>query len=107
MSIYFADTSALAKRYIPETGSGWVQSWIGGHSIIISALTTVEFVSLLARRQREGSVSVAQFDQLRLDFLFHVRTQYHVIALQHDVLGEARRLLASAHWMRFNWPLRV
>jgi predicted nucleic acid-binding protein len=98
LSIYFADTSALAKRYIPEVGSGWVQGWISpasGHITIISALSTVEFISLLARRQREGNVSVADFNRLRLDFLFHVRQQYRVIALGQNVLGRAQQLVAK------------
>jgi predicted nucleic acid-binding protein len=53
-----------------------------GHIPIISALSTVEFVSLLARRQREGNVSAADFNRLQRDFRFHVRQQYRVIALR-------------------------
>jgi predicted nucleic acid-binding protein len=59
----------------------------------------VEFVALLARRQREGNVSAADFNQLRLDFLFHVRQQYRVIALRQDVLGRAQ-LLVVQHPLR-------
>jgi predicted nucleic acid-binding protein len=98
LSVYFADTSALTKRYLPEVGSGWVQSWIAptsGHVTIISALATVEFVSLLARRQRQGNVSQADFDRLRRDFLFHVRRQYRVIAPRQGVLVQARQLVAK------------
>jgi predicted nucleic acid-binding protein len=98
LSVYFADTSALAKRYVPEVGSAWVQSWIdpaSGNITIISALSTVEFVSLLARRQREGNVSTADFNRLRLDFLFHVRQQYRVIALSQGILGQAQLLVAK------------
>ena len=96
MSVYFADTSALAKRYIPEIGSAWVQSWIdpaSGHVTIISALATVEFISFLARRQREGNVSAADFNRLRNDFVFHARQQYRVIAPGADVLAQAQRLV--------------
>lgn len=98
MSVYFADTSALAKRYIPEVGSAWVQSWIepaSGHITMISALATVEFIALLARRQREGNVSATEFNRLRLDFLFHVQQQYRVIALGREVLGRAQQLVAQ------------
>jgi predicted nucleic acid-binding protein len=45
LSVYFADTSAVAKRYLPEVGSTWVQSWIdpaSGHVTIISALSIAE-----------------------------------------------------------------
>ena len=98
MSIFFADTSALAKRYVPEVGSAWVQSWMdpaSGHVTIISALSTVEFISLLARRQREGSVTAADLNRLRLDFLFHVRQQYRLIALRRDVLVQAQQLVVK------------
>lgn len=98
MSIYFADTSAFAKRYIPEVGSTWVQSWIeakAGHLIVISGLSTVEFVSLLARRHREGTVSLADFNRLRNDFLFHASRQYRVMALTPNLLAEARQLIAK------------
>jgi predicted nucleic acid-binding protein len=96
LTVYFADTSALAKRYIPEIGSAWVQSWINpasGHVTIISALSLVEFLSLLSRRQREGNVSTADFTRLRLDFLFHARRQYRIIALRQDVLRQAQQLV--------------
>lgn len=96
MSIYFADTSAFAKRYIPEIGSAWVQGWIdpkAGNLIVISALGTVEFISLLARRNREGTVSVDHFNKLKSDFLFHAVRQYRVMAMTPRLLAEARELI--------------
>ena len=96
MSVYFADTSAFAKRYIPEVGSLWVQSWIeakAGHLIVISGLSIVEFVSLLARRHREGTVSLNDFNKLQNDFLFHAARQYRVMAVTPNLLAEARQLL--------------
>ncbi len=103
MTIYFADTSAIAKRYLPETGAAWVQSWIDpktGNLTVISALGTVEFISLLARRQREGNIAANDFNKLRRDFLFHVYREYRVIALSANVIFQARRLVA-------NHPLRA
>jgi predicted nucleic acid-binding protein len=96
LTVFFADTSALAKRYVPEVGSAWVQTWIdpvSGHLTVISALSTVEFISLLARRQREGDVSSADADRLRLDFLFHVREQYRVIGIGPEVLVQAQQFV--------------
>jgi hypothetical protein len=47
VSLYFADTSALAKRYlVNERGSEWVQMWItpdAGHDIAICETAPVEF----------------------------------------------------------------
>lgn len=98
MTTYFADTSALAKRYLPEIGSDWVQSWIiptTGHTTVISALSAVEFVSLLSRRRREGNVSDEKFEWLHKVFLRHVEDQYRVIALTSPILEQARQLIIS------------
>jgi hypothetical protein len=98
LSVYFADTSAFAKRYLPEVGAAWVQSWIdpvAGHLTFISALSTVEFVALLARRQREGSVAASDFNRLRNDFLIHARNQYRVIALNQTIINQARQLVTT------------
>ena len=103
MSLYFADTSAFAKRYLPEIGSAWVRAWIdpsAGNTILISAISTVELVSLLARRQREGNVSAADFTRLKNDFLVHTNRDYRVIALSPGVLALARRLIEQ-------YPLRT
>ncbi|MBC7870078.1 MAG: type II toxin-antitoxin system VapC family toxin [Chitinophagaceae bacterium] len=102
MKIYFSDTSGFAKRYLPEIGSVWVQSWIepkAGNLTIISAIGTVEFIALLGRRQREGSVSQKEFVKLRNDFLVHVRREYRVISVDHQVLAYARQL-TSKHPLR-------
>lgn len=98
MSAFFVDTSALAKRYIIETGSAWVRSWIlpsGGHSITISALSTVEMVSLLMRREREGAILKTVRIRVQNSFLRHASNQYQVIELNNPVLKEARDLLTK------------
>lgn len=92
------DTSAIAKRYIPETGSAWVQTWIAPqhqNDIIISALTTVEFVSVVRRREREGHISIIDSLQFQNDFLLHVEQEYMTIPLEERVLAQARALLGK------------
>jgi len=62
LTVYFADTSAVSKRYVTETGSTWVRGWIApvaGNQIIVSELSSIEMISLFRRRQREGSISLA------------------------------------------------
>lgn len=103
MSEFFVDTSALAKRYIPEVGTSWVTKWIepqANNIIVVSSITSVEMVSVLMRREREGSVSATDRTRLQNDFLFHVQKQYVVVAVSKEVLVEARRLLVS-------YPLRA
>jgi uncharacterized protein len=96
--VFFVDTSAIAKRYIPEIGSLWVRNWIKpqvGNDIIISALTTVEFVSVARRREREGFISAQDRVAFQNDFLLHVESEYIVIALDDRTLTLARDLLAK------------
>ena len=98
MSVYFLDTSALAKRYIPEIGSEWIVGWIEPdfhNTILISELATVEFISVIMRREREGHISSSNRLKLQNDFLFHVQQQYVMIELDSDVLMMARELLVK------------
>ena len=103
MSIYFLDTSALAKRYIGEVGSTWVQNLIrrsSGNTTVISELSTIEFVSLLSRRQREQSISGRDFQLMVTLFLTHIRTQYRIVKTDARVYQIARNLAR-------NYPLRA
>ena len=78
MSEFFVDTSALAKRYIPETGSAWVIGWIepqAGNVVIISGITIVEMISLMVRREHEGHISTVDRISLQNDFLLHVENE--------------------------------
>lgn len=110
MSLYFFDTSALAKRYIKEVGSLWVTSLIvlaSSNTIIISDLTTVEMFSLFARREREGSLTSNEVNQLQSVFMYHVENQYLVTPINHIVLAQSRTLGISilfGRWTRFNSP---
>lgn len=60
VNYYFLDTSAIAKRYITEIGSVWIQALadpLAGNFLVISRITWVEVLSAFSRRQREGSLS--------------------------------------------------
>lgn len=96
MTTYFADTSALAKRYLIELGSKWVLNWIeapAGNTIVVSELTIVEMRSVLARRMREGTLIPTNAAMLRTDFLAHVRAEYLIIYLQRNILNRAADLV--------------
>ncbi len=96
MSHIFFDTSALAKRYVIETGSSWVRAWMlprKGHIIIVSAITNVEMTSLVMRREREQSVTPAERIRILNNFLRHLDERYQVIELNDTLFDEARRLL--------------
>ena len=65
MAYAYIDTSALAKWYLPETGSDTFAAWMQQQEeTCISSLTKTEFRSLLARRQRMGLLSGIQVQEL-------------------------------------------
>ncbi len=102
MSVYFVDTSALAKRYLVEAGSAWVESWIvlgEGNTIVVSEIVIAEMRSLLARRVREG-LAVEQADAIKLAFSLHVRREYQISSVH-------RGILLSAGDLTEKYPLRT
>lgn len=96
MSVFFADSSALIKRYVAETGSVWVRGWadpVAGNTVVISRLTTVEVIAGLARRKRENSISAADFAALRGRFISDADKFYTLIGLRVHILNRARDLI--------------
>jgi predicted nucleic acid-binding protein len=60
-TIYFLDTSALAKLHHQEQGSEMVQRWAADHTIRLwlSDLARAEFYSVFVRKVREGELAEA------------------------------------------------
>jgi hypothetical protein len=52
VTIYFLDSSALVKRYVPEVGTTWIQTLApdANNQLYIARITWVEVLSALARR---------------------------------------------------------
>jgi len=93
---YFLDTSALVKRYVPETGSNWIQSITdvaSNNDLAISQITWVEVYSAFARRQREGSLSTGELDILLQKFRNEFDTQYRVIEVDPALIESAGQLV--------------
>ena len=65
MHIYYGDTSAIVKLYVPEIGSGWILSEFQRTDVlfVIGDITTVEVAAAFGRAQREGRLSLAQRQQ--------------------------------------------
>ena len=65
MAYSYIDTSALAKWYLPETGSDTLAGWMQKQKdTCISSLTITEFRCLLARRQRMQLLTGVQVQEL-------------------------------------------
>ena len=95
MAIYFFDSSALAKRYVTETGSAWVQSVIdpaAGHEVYAARITLVELVSAITRRNRNGDLTphdaAAALADVRADFA----SGYLSIEVTAALVGQAEAL---------------
>jgi predicted nucleic acid-binding protein len=69
MLLSYIDTSALAKWYLPESGSDEFTDWMLQQSdSFISSLTVTEFRCLLARRQREKMLQAVDVQKIFANF---------------------------------------
>jgi len=103
LTAYFLDSSALVKRYVSETGSAWIQLQTDpqtGNSLFIARITWVEVISALARRQREGSLTLADVAQVIQTFRSDLNNQYQVIELDSTLAETAGQLVNQ-------YPLRA
>jgi predicted nucleic acid-binding protein len=72
---FYMDSSALAKRYLPETGSGLVDEVLDsvvGRRIYLLNVGVGEVISILVRRKNAGEISAADFTDLLVDFYAEV-----------------------------------
>lgn len=93
MTNFFLDSSALAKRYLTETGSMWVTTLTDpslSNTIILAELTQVEVAAALAARHRapRGISRRARDTALRL-LLNHCQGQYQLVPTTPLILGQA------------------
>jgi len=96
MSNHFLDTSALVKHYHLEVGTAKVDHlWAdSGAKLLISRLTVVETISVLAKKVRSGTISATEFELLRRRFFADLRNRRPVIVrLLVKHFQEADRLL--------------
>jgi len=72
MRFYFMDSSAVVKRYSVEAGSVFVHHLLADPSAILyaSRLARIETLCALARKKKEGHLSIQDFAQIRQQFLY-------------------------------------
>lgn len=95
MAAYFLDTSALVKRHVRETGSGWIRSLTGAktpHTIYLARITAVELTSAVTRRQRGGSLSSAQCGAILGHFGRQLAQRYRILEVTQSLLVQAVEL---------------
>ena len=99
MTVYYFDTSALVKHYVPEPGSDWVNEVIGAgygehagaHNVILlSEITRPEVAAGLAAIERSGRISRARRDREYRRFLSDLVRRFAVVPIRTtDMEGAA------------------
>ena len=102
MADYFLDTSAVAKRYVQETGTAWIRTLVApatGHFIYLARISEVEVTSALARRRGQPGLSVAQAREALGLFRQDFAQDYRIAEITVPLLQKAA-LLADTHALR-------
>ncbi len=95
MSILFFDSSALAKRYMPEVGTDWVRQQTdlkAGNEIFIAHITLVELYSAIARHYHDAQIDLTGLQTFRSLLMQHVQSQYFVLTLSSSIITRALSL---------------
>jgi predicted nucleic acid-binding protein len=96
VSNYYLDASALVKRYVDEVGSDWLRSLIypaRDVGVFVSMMAIVELISALARRRRDGSLSVDEFVTARDAFWGDCFREYSILDVSQPLMELACALL--------------
>lgn len=102
MSAYFFDSSGFVKRYIAETGSGWVIGLVkpsAKNVVFIASITGVEVVSAIARRRKNLSLSRAQAQKAISRFQRDFRRRFVELPLKSQLIEDAM-LIADKYELR-------
>jgi predicted nucleic acid-binding protein len=100
MAHYFLDSSGVVKRYVAETGSGWVQNLCApGNTIYISRITGAEVIAAISLRLRMGDLRPEDAQAVARCFKDDFGRTYRVIEVTADVVERAMNL-AEARALR-------
>src|SRR2546421_9609401 len=98
MAMYFLDSSAVVKRYFPEQGHRWIDALCNAaqdHEIYMAQPALVEVVAALCRREREGSITLAERDALITLFREDSKESYNIWPVTTDLYTSAGDLCRS------------
>ena len=102
MADYFFDSSGLAKRYLSEIGSVWVENIttpVSGHAIFVASITGVEVVSAIARRVRGGKLLARDADSAISSLQRDLVAEYLLTDISFTIVTSAMKL-ADKHALR-------
>lgn len=105
-SVFYFDTSALAKLYLKEPGSRRLVGWVGRRShgftpqvrIVVSRLVFPETMSAIVRSRNERNISSTAanrlWNEVTTDF-FRAQPPYEVIEISEVIVHQAAMLVAQ------------
>jgi predicted nucleic acid-binding protein len=94
--VYYADTSARAKRHLVEAGRRWVRSLTKpdtNNSIFTAQISLVELYSALNRQLRKKSINNLRYSRLSFVVSRIWNSQYLIVLTTTQVLEAARQLV--------------
>jgi uncharacterized protein len=95
MSIYFLDSSAIVKRYVSETGTGWILNLhkpSAQNVIYVAQIAGVEVVSAISRRLRGNKLTQKSADKAIVRFKRDFAGKLRIIRLNDQIISEAMQL---------------
>jgi predicted nucleic acid-binding protein len=104
--LYFVDTSALVKAYVPEKGSTTVHQafrQLDG-SLYVSRLVAAEALGVFARLLRRKELGKADYRMAHGDLLNHLKTRFYVVKVNEVILSQGI-MLTNLHRMGGAGPL--
>jgi|SRR5215210_2879148 len=96
---WYCDSSALLKRYVRETGSLWFRQHLSSHNLVASILAIAEVPAALARRERQGTISMFEYHRNRSQFNHHLQAGHYIL------LEAPRTLIDQASLLTYRHPL--
>ena len=92
---FYLDASALVKRYLAETGSGWVESLCAdeaNNAIAIARFGLVEAAAAFAAKRRGQFITDSQYEAALGDLLRYAGERYRLVAVGPTLIDSAIQL---------------
>ncbi len=102
MGTFYFDSSRLAKRYVKEIGSAWVESVTDlavGNEIMISLATGAEVAAAICKRARTGTLTPTDAAIALTTFKAEFKSHYFTVNLSKAIVDRAMSL-AEKHGLR-------
>nr|VFJ53929.1 MAG: hypothetical protein BECKFM1743A_GA0114220_101224 [Candidatus Kentron sp. FM]VFJ54798.1 MAG: hypothetical protein BECKFM1743C_GA0114222_101444 [Candidatus Kentron sp. FM]VFK08900.1 MAG: hypothetical protein BECKFM1743B_GA0114221_100854 [Candidatus Kentron sp. FM] len=96
VSAYFLDTSALVKKYMTETGSGWIEAltdFDSNNRVLVARVTWVETISAFSRLRRENKIDPVLLDRTIRIFETDWETEYRIVEIEGPDFDKAGDLV--------------